>query len=395
MRRSVGLIILGIVIVAALAYGFRPAPILVEAMPVTRGPLRVTVEEEGKARVIDRFVLSAPVAGFSQRIELDVGDEINQGQVLARLEPLRSTVLDPRSRAEAQARVAASQASLLAAEQNSRAAKADAGVANANLERTRLLYESNNASREELDEARARGQMTQASLRSAEFRVEVARHDLEAARTALRYSAAEGVPNTEETVEIKAPVQGSVLKIQRKSEGVVAAGEALLEIGDPRGLEVEVDVLSADAVSITRGTPVLFERWGSDEPLKGEVRVVEPVGFTKVSALGVEEQRVLVIADITSPREQWERLGDGYRIEAQFILWEGDDVLQVPASALFRHDGGWALFIAEDGKVHRRPVELGQRGGFVVEIRAGTAEGDQVILHPDDSIQDGSRVRIR
>ncbi|MDH3688751.1 MAG: HlyD family efflux transporter periplasmic adaptor subunit [Gammaproteobacteria bacterium] len=395
MKRSFGLIILAVAIAAALAYGFRPTPILIEATQVSRGPLRVTVEEEGKARVIDRFVLSAPVAGFSRRIELEVGDVVGQGQVMALLEPLRSNVLDPRARAEAQARVAAAQASLLAAEQNTQAAKADADVASANLARIRLLYEANNVSREAMDEAKARSQMTGASLRSAEFNVEVARHQLEGARTALRYSAAQGTTNTDEIVQIKAPVDGSVLRIQHKSEGVVNAGEALLEIGNPRSLEVEVDVLSADAVRIASGTPVLFERWGGDEALEGEVRTVEPVGFTKISALGVEEQRVLVIADITSPRERWERLGDGYRLEAKFILWEGDDVLQVPASALFRHDGNWALFAVEDEKALRREVELGHRGSFTVEIKTGVNENKVVVLHPDDSIEDGSRVRIR
>ena len=182
-----------------------------------------------------------------------------------------------------------------------------------------------------------------------------------------------------------------MLTLHRESEGVVNAGEPLLELGNPAALEIAVDVLSADAVRIQAGTPVIFERWGG-EPLHGRVRTVEPVGFTKISALGVEEQRVLVIADLTSPREQWQRLGDGYRVEASFILWAADDVLQVPTSALFRHQGGWAVFVVGDGRALRRAVELGRRSGLRAQIVAGLEPGDRVIVHPDDRIADGVRV---
>jgi HlyD family secretion protein len=263
------------------------------------------------------------------------------------------------------------------------------------VERIKRLYGAGTATRDALDRAEAETRRTQARRRSAEFAVEVARFELEATRTALRYSAAETVPANPETVALRAPVDGRVLKIERKSEGVISAGQPLIEIGDPHALEVEVDVLSADAVRIAPGTRVLFERWGGERPLEGRVRTVEPAGFTKISALGVEEQRVWVIADITSPPEVWERLGDGYRVEASFILWEAQDVLQLPASALFRQADGWSVFIVENGKARRHSVQIGQRSGLTAEILSGLAEGETVIVHPGDTVEDGTRIRLR
>jgi HlyD family secretion protein len=353
------------------------------------------VQEEGKTRVTDRFVISAPVIGFARRIGLDVGDTVARGQVLAELEPQRSTVLDPRRRAEAKARLAAAKAALSAARENALAAQADDNYAKVQLKRIKRLFETESVSRDALDQAETEARRTEANLRSAGFAVEVARFEEEAARTALRYSAAEDTTKVAEKVAIRAPVNGRVLKVHHESEGAINTGEPLLEMGDPRSLEVEVDVLSADAVRISPGTRVLFERWGGDFPLEGKVRVVEPVGFTKVSALGIEEQRVLVIADITTPPEKWERLGDGYRVEAGFILWEGDNVLQVPSSALFRHEGGWAVFVHDSGKALRRPIRVGHRSGLAAEAVSGLSEGEEVIVHPDDLIEDGTRVRLR
>ncbi len=218
---------------------------------------------------------------------------------------------------------------------------------------------------------------------------------MERAESTLRYSAAEHSPGNEKAVIVRAPVSGSVLKLHHESEGVVSAGEPLLDIGNPRSLEVKAEVLSTDTVKIKKGTSVVFERWGGDKPLSGVVRVVEPAGFTKVSSLGVEEQRVLVIVDITSPREAWQRLGDGYRLDASFIIWEGDNVLQVPASALFRKGDGWALFVVEHKRARMKAVEIGQRNGLAAEIVKGLAEGEHVIVHPGDTVRDGVRVRAR
>jgi len=384
-------------VVAGVIYGFRPQPVLVDTARAIRGPLQVVIEEEGKTRVKERFEISAPVAGVVQRIELDVGDPVSKGQVLARLLALRSDVLDPRSRAQALARVAAAEAAHNVARENARAAAADADYARAELARVRKLHNSGGMSQDTLDQADAAFRRAEANKSSANFAVEVARFELEAARSALEHSAARDAGSGEppEQVTVRAPVDGQVLKVYQRSEYVVAPGQVLLEIGDPGALEVEIDVLSADAVRIQPGGKVLFERWGGDGILEGRVRVVEPVGFTKVSALGVEEQRVWVIVDFVSPREQWQRLGDGYRVDASFVLWEADDVLQVPTSAVFRQGNGWAVFVVEDETARLRSVEPGRRGGLRTQIVSGLDVGETVITHPGDTITDGVRVQMR
>lgn len=394
-RRRIGLMAFFFIIALMIGYGFWPRPVLVEVAPVARKPLRVTVEEEGRTRVIDRYVVSAPVAGYVRRVRLNVGDAVAQGDPVLELEPLPSNVLDPRSRAQALASVAAAEGSLRAARESVLAAKAEADYAQAELRRISGLRAAKSISEQELDRAESRARQALANLRSSRFAAEVAGHELEAAKTALQYSAAREDGAAHETVVVRSPVGGRVLKRHRESEGVVAAGAPLIEVGDPRALEVEVDVLSADAVRIRPETRVLLERWGGEQPLEGVVRVVEPVGFTKISALGVEEQRVWVIVDFTSPLERWERLGDGYRVVANFILWEGESVLQVPASALFRYGDGWAVFVLDGNRARLREVRLGRRNDLSAEITAGLREGEQVITHPDDTIADGSSVRVR
>jgi len=391
-------IVIGVVItmvILAIGYGFRPAPIYVDVAKVMRAPLKVTVEEEGKTRVIDRFVISAPVGSYARRIELNVGDSVSKGRPLLQLEPLRSAVLDPRSRAEAKARVAATKDLLSAAQEKARASAASAGLARTNLKRIIRLRKNNHVTQDELDHAQAENKRSSAELRSANFAVEVARHELEAAKTALQYSAAQTTSDTTEQIVISSPIDGSVLKVHRESEGVVNAGQALIEVGNAGTLEVEVDVLSIDAVRIKPGSRVLFNRWGGNQALQGVVRLVEPVGFTKISALGVEEQRVSVIIDIVSPAELWARLGDGYRVEASFILWEKQDVLQIPASALFHYEDGWAVFIVQDDRAQHRVVTVGQRNGLVAQIIDGISIGEMVVTHPDNDISDGARLRIR
>lgn len=382
-------------VVVLVAYGFRPRPVLVETAAVRRGPMRVTVEEEGKARVTDRYVVSAPVAGFLRRIELKVGDAVRAGQVLAVVDPPRPPVLDPRSRAEAQARVSAAEAALSAARERLKAAAADAAYWEGQAARMQGLVKSGDVAKENYDKAVTEARRAEAAHRSAGDAVEQAASELAAARAALEISPARPANAPAEQVRVRAPAGGRVLKLVRESEGVVAPGEALVEIGNARSLEVEVEVLSADAVRISPGTRVLFERWGGEQPLEGRVRRVEPVGFTKISALGVEEQRVLVIVDMASPPEQWNRLGAGYRLEAGFILWESPDVLQAPASALFRHGDGWAVFTIQDGVARRRAVEVGRRNGLTGQVLSGLAAGETVIVHPDTSVEDGTAVAPR
>ena len=387
-RRRLPWLAVSALIIAALIYGFQPHPRLVDVASATRGPMAVSVEEEGKTRVVDRYIVSAPVPGTACRIDLDVGDLITKDQSLITIKPLKSQALDPRSRAEAQSRVAAAESALYAAEQNVESTLAEAELAEKELARLEPLYEKGHVSQGQLDQAAALVRTAQAANRSAEFGVDVARYELEAARTALSYTGVNGQPEPAENVLVRAPTTGRILALHHECEGVVSAGQSLLVIGDTQSLEVETDVLSADAVKIRTGMRVRFHRWGGEEPLQGRVRVVEPVGFTKVSALGVEEQRVLVISDITSEPSQWQSLGDGYRVEAEFILWQSDDVLQIPASSLFRTNDGWSVFVVENGKAIRRIVQVGQRNGLSAEITAGLSEGDSVITHPDRTIDD-------
>lgn len=391
LRRQIGLGLVGLLVIAAIVYGFMPKPVAVDVLPVVRNTLEVVVEEEGRTRVIDRYAISAPVAGYARRIELDVGDAVNQGQTLVSLDPLPSTVLDPRSRAQAKAQVAGAKAALLAAQENASAAKASHDFAKVEYERVKELCKTQCVSKTEEDKAAAEARRSFANLRSANFAVEVARHELEAAKTTLQFSAAKST-ETPDKVVITSPINGSVLKINRESEGVINVGQALIEVGNPRALEVVVEALSADAVRMSPGTKVRFERWGGEQILEGVVRVIEPVGFTKVSALGVEEQRVLVITDITSAPEQWQRLGDGYRVEARFVLWEQEDVLQIPASSLFRYKDGWAVFVMQDDIAIRKVVDIGQRNGLNAQILSGLDESEYVITHPDDSIENGVEV---
>jgi HlyD family secretion protein len=395
MRKSRWLIVTGIVLAvfAIIAYGFLPRPIAVDVAKVSRGQLTITVEEEGETRVKDRFVISAPVSGYMRRITLEPGDLIKRGQTIAELEPLRSTVLDPRSRAAAEAEVSSAEANLKASEENARARAADAEYAEDSIQRMKKLYEVGYVSKDAMEQAQSEAKQSRANLLSAEAAVRAARSALDKARTALLFSA-EGAGGSK-SIAVRSPVEGRVLKLQRQSEGVVNAGDPLVDVGNPENLEVKVEVLSSDAVKIKPGTPVVFERWGGDTALTGKVTVVEPGGFTKVSSLGVEEQRTLVIADITSLPVEWQRLGDNYRVDASFIIWAGKDVLQIPAGALFRKDGEWAVFAYRNKRAELRRVEIGHRNGFTAEVVSGLGEGEMVITHPDESVKDGSRVKPR
>lgn len=372
-----GVVAFAAIAAALLVWGFWPQPVMVDAGIAVRGPLRVSVTEEGRTRVRERYVVAAPVSGLLRRIGFEVGDAVRAGQVLAQIAPSPSVLPDSRVREQDEARVAAATAAL-------EAARADAEFARGELVRIRALHEARVVAQRELDLAENRD-------RAAGAAVAVARHDLESAHAALRHA---GVSSGEQ-VAVVSPVDGVVLALARKSEAPVFAGEPLVEVGDPRGLEVEVDVLSADAVRITPGARVLLHRWGGEGVIEAQVRAVEPAGFTKISALGVEEQRVLVIADLEGDPGRWSRLGHGYRVEAEFVLWESDGVLQVPASAVFRLGDGWAVFAVEDGRARLRRVEPGQRNGLAAEILGGLDAGAVVVVHPERSLTDGQRVEPR
>ncbi|HOU49689.1 MAG: HlyD family efflux transporter periplasmic adaptor subunit [Smithella sp.] len=393
LRRKILMISVILIVVALLIYGFLPKTQDVDIAVVKRGALQITIEEEGRTRLKDRFTISAPTAGYLQRIAAKVGDIIQKGQVVAVLEPLPSQALDPRSRATAQAAVSSAEAALKAAMERERVAKTDAAYLEQKRERLKALYDKGSIAKDQFDQISSEAQKAGALQLSVTAEVNLARSELERANITLRNFSA--VRERGNTVEVKSPVSGAVFRIYRESEGAVNVGEPLMDLGNSRDLEVRVEVLSSDAVKIQKGTDVLFKRWGKDEPLKGKVRLVEPAGFTKISSLGVEEQRVLVIVDITSPPEQWSMLGDGFRMEAHFVIWEGQNILQIPASALFRSGEKWSVFVVERGKARKRLVEIGRRNGLAAEILSGLKENDRVLAYPDDSISEGTKIRQR
>lgn len=394
LRKHPVITLIALLVIALLVWGFWPQPVFVEAVAAKYAPLTIAIEEEGRTRVIDRYIISAPVDGVACRVELNVGDSVEQGQVLLGITPMASAVLDPRSRARAEAKVSAAEAALQAAREQARAAASSAQLSSNEVKRLQPLLEKKLISRDAYDKAETAVQTSAAAKRSADFSVDVAKHELQAAESVLNYTAGNS-NDPPESIPLRSPINGRILKVVRECEGPVLTGDPLLEVGEPSVLEVEVDVLSADAVKIKPGMQVLFDRWGGEQPLEGMVRNIEPVGFTKVSALGVEEQRVLVISDFTSPAEQWQRLGDGYRVEAQFILWHEDNVLQVPASSLFRYNDGWAVFVVEGKRALRREVKVGQRNGLHAQILAGLEDGETIINHPGDDIESGIRIKLR
>lgn len=392
-RRRIFIISIVVIVIALLVYGFLPKTREVDIVSVTRGPLQITIEEEGRTRLKDRFTISAPTAGYMRRIHVKVGDTVKKGQVVAVLEPLRSQALDPRSRAAAEAAAASAEASLKAAMEREKVTTADAAYLEQRQERLKALYDKGSIAKDQFDQINSEAQKARALQRSAAAEVNVAKSEQERAKVTLRnFSSVKGDGNT---VSVASPVHGVVFRIYRESEGAVNIGEPLIDTGDAGNLEVRVEVLSSDAVKIKKGTQVLFKRWGNDEPLTGRVRLIEPAGFTKVSSLGVEEQRVLVLADITSPREKWNVLGDGFRMEAHFIIWEDENILQIPASALFRSGKDWAVFVADNGRARKRVVEIGQRSSLAAQIFSGLKESEQIIAYPDDSISEGTKIKQR
>ncbi len=389
--------LLGAALTAGLVYAFRPQPIPVDLATVARGPLVVTADEEGETRVRDVFVLSAPVAGRALRIDAEVGDAVVAEQtVVAEIEPIDPAFLDLRSETQARAALSAAEANKALAEAELVEMEAELDFAISELERARRLYRTRTISERDLDDAERRYKTSRAAVATVKARLQVRVFELQRAQAQLmspvQTQAAHGAC---ECVPLLAPVNGKILRILHKSEGVVEAGDPLLEIGDPEDLEVVVDFLSADAVRISPGQRVIMDEWGGGAALAGEVRLVEPFGTTKISALGIEEQRVNVIIDFTSPRTEWQRLGHGYQVEVRVVLWEGTDVRKVPLTALFRHGEDWALFVEENGRARLRTVELGRRTGLEAEVTAGVESGQRVIISPSDRITDGVRIRPR
>ncbi len=388
--------VLGLAIVAGLIYAFRPQPILVDIVTLASGPMTVTIDEEGETQVRDVYVLSAPVAGRALRIDSDVGDRVVANEtVLARIRPTEPSFLDLRSRSQVEAQEKAAAAALKLAGAELEQAEAEREFAGNEVERARRLRRESAIAARTLDAAESTYKIKTAAVAMAASSLEMRRFELEHVRAQLMSPAETSVQAEAcECVSITAPVNGQILNIIHESEGVVQAGEPLIEIGDPYDLEIVADFLSADAVQIEPGQDVIIEEWGG-EPLSGRVRRVEPAGFTKVSALGIEEQRVNVIIDFDDQAIGRRQLSHGYRVEARIILWQADEALTLPLTALFRDGERWAVFAEEDGQARLRKVEVGRRNGLEAEITGGLKEGARVILHPSDEVTEGVQIQGR
>jgi HlyD family secretion protein len=386
-------IALVILVLAAIGYwAFRPAAVPADFATVERGSLEVTVNEEGRTRVRDRYVVSAPVPGRMARIELEPGDPVTARKtLLAQFQPSDPALLDVRTRAELDARVKAAESALGGARAERERLRAEVAFAQAELKRARRLVDEKVISAREMDVAERQAQTVERALQSADFGVRTAEYQLQQARASLTQSqGSRGI-----TIPLYSPVNGVVLRRLQESAAVVPAGTPLLEVGDIRDLEIVSDLLSSAAVRVRAGQSVLIEQWGGDRPLKGRVRRVEPSGFTKISALGVEEQRVNAIVDFDDPAEERPAIGDGYRVEVRIIVSSRENVLKVPVSSLVRHGADWAVHTVDDERAVRRVVQIGERNGLEAEITGGLSGGERIIVYPSDAIADGVKVTTR
>lgn len=382
------LVILGLVVA-----GLMPKPVEVEVGAVSRSPLTVRVSEEGKTRVRNRYVVAAPVAGKMRRVTLKAGDEVKAGETLiTSIEPTTSPLLDPRAKAQAEAFVSLREAAVKQAIEASDAAKATLNLAIADRDRLRSVKTEGAVSALERDRVEGDATVKAAQARAAEFSLQVAEYELAQARAALIRPE----PSlTDNLVPVKSPVSGRVLGVRQESETVMTPGTQILEVGDPVDIEIEAEILSRDAVAIKEGDSVDVEQWGGDAPLKARVRRVEPAAFTKISALGVEEQRVIVLSDLVDPPAAAKRLGDRYRVEVRVAVWHNEDVPVIPAGGLFREGNAWKTFAFREGKAKVVTIEAGKTDGRLTEVVSGLSPGDEVLLHPPDTVKDGSLVKKR
>lgn len=386
--------VIAIVIIAAIFWSLRTPPIDVDVADVVEAPLMITIDDEGETRVQDMFVVSAPINGRLLRINLDAGDPVVAGQtIVARIMPAQPDFLNLRSETETRAQVQALQAAVQSSASRISQAEADRKLAAANFERIDTIYERGFATKTAYDAARAALDSSAARLSEARAAHAAAQAELRAAQARLILPS--GAGSSDKVLEVKSPESGALLRRIHESETPIAAGAPIVEIGNPSDIEIVTDLLSSDAVKIKPGSEVLIDNWGGTKPLKGKVQRIEPFGFTKISALGVEEQRVNVIIDFVEPEKARERLGHGYRVIVRVVEWSGDNILQVPISALFRDKGQWSVFAMEGGKAHLVRVKVGRMNDDRAQILDGLKAGSSVILHPSEKIEDGKRVRLR
>jgi HlyD family secretion protein len=391
-RRKFVIYIVLLLLIAAAVAGLWPRPTPVETATVLRAPLTVSVLEEGRTRIRHRYVISPAVGGYLQRVPHRAGAPIRAGQtVLATIEPGPSQFLDPRSRAMAEARLQSAEAIREQHRAIVERIRAERDLAEKDLQRAKTLHRQDLITQQQWEAAQTRVQALTRELNAARFALRAAGFEVEQARASLQQAS--GPPSdTPDAIRIVAPIDGYILNIYEENARVIPAGTPIMEIGDPRDLEAEIELLSSDAVTVKPGARVRIDHWGGETPLRGEVNLVEPGAFTKVSALGVEEQRVNVRVNFLEPPPPDFELGDRYRVEAHIVTWHGDDVLQLPTGALFRHGNAWMAFAIEDGRARLREVKIGQNNGIAAQVRAGLTEGQIVIVYPPDHLTDGDRV---
>ena len=388
--RTLIVVLFCLALAGLLLAGFWPNPVPVQTAAVTRGPMTVTVTEEGKTRIRSRYVVFPPTAGFLQRVELRAGARITAGEtVLAVLTPEPSTFLTPRMRAEALARLEAAEAAVRARRAERERVRASLELAQKDLARIDSLLADGAVARRDWDRADNEVRVLERELQAASFALQVAEHEAGVARAAL---SRDGAPDQGEAVPILAPVDGYVLAVMEENARSVSPATPIMEVGDPGDLEIEIELLSVDAVAVAPGAEAVIEHWGGEGSLRARVTVVEPGGFTKVSAIGVEEQRVKVRAELTDPLPEGIMLGDRYGVQARIVTWRGEDVPQIPTSAIFRHSGEWKAFALENGRAVLRTVTIGRENGLEAEVLEGLKDGEKVILHPPDTLEDGVKV---
>jgi len=388
-RRRLVLIAAAAVLLVLVVLALRPSPIPVDVAAVSRGPLEVTLEEDGETRVRHRYVISAPLSGRVLRIELEPGDPVSAGEtVLATFLPNPPNLLDARTRAELQARVSAAEAALNRARAEQQRVDAELAQARRDLARTERLVEGGALPPERLEADQLAVSTLETTLEAAQAGVRAAQAELQMARASLMQPRRD----TATPIEIRSPIDGVVLRRLRESEAVVPQGEPLLEVGDVSQLEIVADFLSTDAVRIRPGQRVYIVRWGGGQELRGRVRLVEPAGFTKVSALGVEEQRVNVIIDFDDPAAAFAQRGDRFRVEVRVVVWSTDDAVTVPVGSLIRDSNGWAVFVADGGRAVRRTIEVGQRSDTAAQVLSGVEPGQHVVVFPSDQVEDGAAI---
>ncbi len=386
------LIVLGLV--GLVVYGLIPKPIEVETAVLKRGPLTICVVEEGRTKIRNRYIVSAPVAGQLRRPTFKAGDAVRAKEtILAVVDPSSAPLLDSRSRAQSEAAVQAADAGVLKAKEALAMAKTSQQFAASSWDRVKNLSQKGTVSDTDRDNAERDAEMKVREKKSADFAVKIAEFELVQAKAALLQM--DSAVGSGAAMEIRAPVSGRVLRVQQENATVVAPGASLLEIGDPEDIEIESEVLSRDAVIIRPGTPVTVDQWGGEESLQAVVKRVEPAAFTKVSALGVEEQRVLVLCDLTNPPPAAKLLGDRFRVEVRIAVWEDTDALLIPAGALFREGTEWKTFVLNKDQAHAVKLQTGRTDGRMTQVLDGITAGTEVLLHPPDTVKDGVQVKRR